>query len=259
VTRPLLRPKLPVPSRGPEHPLAGVLKFAKAQQAYLRATLRDLRCRVVKRERIDGKLQPFYHTHLELREEVRRSGQVVRPFAVYLEFFKPASAEGRRVLYIEGQNDNRMLARKGGKRFSYVVVRIDPFGEEARRESLVPINEISFSRMFDRIIDALERHRKVDPAGTNTRFQRFVKAKVNGRSCTVLRVTHPRQQEGLTFHIANVYLDDEYRLPIRIEAYLWPTEPDQPPPVSFEYTYVNVELNPGLTDAHFDEARVRED
>jgi outer membrane lipoprotein-sorting protein len=46
-------------------------------------------------------------------------------------------------------------------------------------------------------------------------------------------------------------LDTERLIPLRYAAYLWP-EKDGEPVLEEEYTYLNVQLNVGLTDADFD-------
>ena len=52
--------------------------------------------------------------------------------------------------------------------------------------------------------------------------------------------------------MARIYLDDQLNLPIRYEAYDWPDQPGDKPVLLEEYTYVNLKINQGLTDADFD-------
>lgn len=245
-----------LPSGG-NRQLAWLLRYARQEQEYVRSTIRDFTCSVTKRERIEGVLQSFQYLKMEVREEQRIGDRVVQPLAVYVEFTAPADVAGRRVLYVEGQNEGRLLVRRGGRRNPYLVVRIDPAGPAAMQESQVPITETGFNRMLDRMVRLLEDHRRIDPTGANTRLQKFVRAKINGRSCTVLRVTHPNEQEGLHFHITNVYVDDALHVPVRIDAYGWPTKEGESPPVLAEYTYTDLVLNPGLPASSFDPARVR--
>ena len=47
-------------------------------------------------------------------------------------------------------------------------------------------------------------------------------------------------------------MDDELQLPIRYASYDWPAAPGQEPPLLEEYTYLNMKVNVGLTDADFD-------
>ena len=47
-------------------------------------------------------------------------------------------------------------------------------------------------------------------------------------------------------------MDDEHLIPIRYEAYDWPKEQGGQPILMEEYTYMNVKVNNGFTDADFD-------
>jgi hypothetical protein len=47
-------------------------------------------------------------------------------------------------------------------------------------------------------------------------------------------------------------IDGELDLPIRFEAYDWPTEPEAEPPLAEQYTYTKLKLNNGFSDTDFD-------
>jgi hypothetical protein len=240
------------------HPLSAVMEFARAEKLYLRRKVQSVSCRLVKRERIEGKLQAFQFIDMELQEEIRNGDAVVRPMRVFLSFVSPSEVKGRKVLFIEGANKGKMLVRKGGRRFNYAVIRIEPMGENAQRESLVPVTELGFGRLLDRQIQVLASHAHVDPTGENTEVQHFTNAKINGRACEVIRVVHPKKQPGLTFHTANVYVDNELHLPVRIDASEWPEEPGGVCPVLAEYTYTDIRLNVDYPEATFDEDRLKQ-
>ena len=74
---------------------------------------------------------------------------MVQPLSIYLRFLAPANVAGRKVLYVAGQNDGKMLVRNGGRHFDYVLAKIEPWGEAAQKESLVPITETGFNRAWD--------------------------------------------------------------------------------------------------------------
>ncbi|MEM7314888.1 MAG: DUF1571 domain-containing protein, partial [Planctomycetota bacterium] len=52
-------------------------------------------------------------------------------------------------------------------------------------------------------------------------------------------------------YLAQVFLDEQMKLPIRYAAYDWPTTPGGKPRLVEEYTYRNIELNVGLCDQDF--------
>ena len=244
------------PSAGAAHPLANVVKFARQEQAYLRQTVQDFTCRLVKRERIDGLLQDYNFIDMKVREPLRE-GTTAVPFSIYLRFLAPPKVAGRQALYVEGQNNGKMLVRNGGKHFDYVVVDIDPEAESVKRESLMPITRTGFNDMLVDMIKVLQRHMKADPSGANTLVSKTAGAKINKRPCTLLRIVHPNQQKGLECHLVNVYVDDELHAPVRIEYYDWPKSKGQVPPLVAEYTYTQLKINVGLTDEDFDRAALR--
>ncbi|MEE8451375.1 MAG: DUF1571 domain-containing protein, partial [Thermoguttaceae bacterium] len=82
--------------------------------------------------------------------------------------------------------------------------------------------------------------------------QYFEDVAVNGRSCTVIQVTHPVRRTNFRYHVARIFLDDELQVPIRYAAYDWPTGGDNRPALVEEYTYIDLKLNIGLTDWDFD-------
>jgi hypothetical protein len=233
-----------------DHPLARVLTFAQRERAYLQRTVRDFTCRVTKRERIEGELQDHQYIDMHVREQGPAGTRVTQPFSVLLEFLGPAEVEGRKALFVAGQNDNRLLVRKGGKRFGYVVIDVDPFGPSVKRESLVPITEIGFPHLLDRTIRTLQQDVAADPSGDNTIVEHITNATIDGRPCEMLRITHPLRREGLQFYSASMSIDSELHVPVRFDVYDWPS-PGQPPPLTAEFTYTNVTLNANLGDAIF--------
>jgi len=240
-----------------DHPLAWVLKFAHEERAYLQHAVRDFTCRVTKRERIEGELQDYYFIDMRVREPSPVGTQPSKPLGVTLDFLGPEDVAGRRVLFVAGQNDGKLLVRKGGRRFGYVVIDLDPFGPSVMRESLMPINEIGFSHQLDRTIRTLEQDMAADPTGDNTIVEHITTATINGRPCQMLRVTHPRRRDGLQFFSASVSIDSQLHVPVRFDAYDWPEKPGDQPPLTAEFTYTDVALNVGLDDAVFTSATLR--
>lgn len=239
------------------HPLSSVIDYARQEQRYMSQTVNDFTCRLVKRERINGFLQDMHFIDLQVREAVHQGDQIVRPLSIYLQFHAPKNVAGRKIVFVEGQNDGKMLVRNGGRHFDYVVAQIDPNGENAREETLVPITDIGFTRLMGRMIEVLERHREADSSGDNTKVDRIKGAKINNRTCTVIRVTHPKEAAGLEFHQAHVFVDDELHAPLRVDYSSWPKRPGTPPPLIAEYTYTDLRLNVNLPDSTFTRGRLR--
>ena len=111
-----------------------------------------------------------------------------------------------------------------------------------------PITELGIANLTKRLIEVGEHDKQYGEC--DVKF--FQGAKVMDRVCTIIQVTHPVPRRNFIFHMARIYVDDQLNLPIRYEAYDWPDKPGEKPVLLEEYTYVNLKVNQGLTDADFD-------
>ena len=241
----------------PDHPLLPALKEAREWLSQARQKVHDFHCRVTKRERIDGILQEFYYIEMWVREEVRIGEQVRSPFSVYMEFLGPKSVYDRRLLFVDGRNEGKIVVRKGGPRFEYVVTEVDADAESTKSESLCPITQSGFIPLLAEIVATMERHMIADPSGENTIVTHPQGARVDGRPCHVVRIAHPEKQDGLDFHVGTYFIDAELGVPARIEKLDWPKRPDAAAGLIAEYNYTKVQINLGLTDSTFDPKRLR--
>lgn len=233
------------------HPLDPALEIARQALERNRQTVADYTCTLVKRERVKGELHDFEYMFAKIRNRKSENGMVVTPFSVYLYFLKPTNVKGREVLYVEGQNDDKMCAKEGGITGKYLpAVWIRPDGIIAMRDQLYPLTDVGIENLILKLIERGEKERKLGHDNVEVTFHKD--AKINGRVCTLLQIKHPEPAANLDFHRAEIFIDDELQLPIRYAAYGWPGKPDEQPPVLEEYTYVNLKLNQSLTDADFD-------
>ncbi len=238
------------------HPLAWTFRYASARSDYIRNHVRDYTCRLIKRERIDGELQEYQFINVQMRCEQKRDGKVEQPMAVFLQFVAPKILADRRVLYVDGQHDGNILVRKGGRSLRYLKLELDPTGRQAQKETKYPITDVGFDKIIQRLLNIVSEDIKHDPTAANTKVSHFRNAKVGDRVCTHIQVMHPKPGEGLQFHKASLYVDDELHVPIRLVVHDWPEKEDQNPPLMEEYVYVNLKLNVGLSDAEFSESRL---
>jgi len=222
------------------HPLQPALELAQKGLSQLRSTIKDYSCTVVKRERIDGKLNEHEYMFAKVRHE---------PFSVYLYFLAPDSVKGQEVIWVDGQNDGNMLAHAGsGVRAMVGTVTVKPTGVLAMQGNRYPITEIGVENLAKRLVEVAEHDKQFGECEVNF----YPNAKVNGRICTCVQVVHPVPRRNFRFHLARVFIDDEYLIPVRYEAYDWPQEQGGQPVLMEEYTYMNVKVNNGFTDADFD-------
>ncbi len=222
-----------------EHPLMPVLRWAYSGIGNVEK-LQDYSATLVKRERIGGKLGDNQYMFVKIRQ---------KPFSVYIYFLSPPDLRGQEVIYLQGQNNGNLLAHTVGLKDKLVgTVQLKPDGVIAMRGNRYPLTEIGILNLIRRLVEVGEQDVKYGEC--NVKFYRG--AKINNRVCTCIEVVHPVPRRNFLFHLARIFVDDELNLPIRYESYDWPKEPGGPPELIEEYTYLNLKLNNGFTDADFD-------
>jgi hypothetical protein len=230
-----------------KHPLEPALERAREGLKLIEETVEDYTATIIKRERINGTLSENEFVLAKIRNRKVKDGKVVVPFAVYLKFLKPDSVAGREVIWVEGANDNKLIAHETGllgfKRFY-----LPPEGFLAMMGQRYPITDIGIQNLIEELIVRGTSDLKHDECEVT-----FYKgAKVDKYVCTLIEVLHPVQRDYFTFYRAHIFIDDELGVPVRYAAWSWPTEPGGEPVLEEEYTYRNIKLNVGLTDADFD-------
>lgn len=231
-----------------DHPLSPLIQYASERYRAIDEQIRDYTCMLVKREQIDGRLSPPEFLLMKLRHGRTEPGKPPTPFAVYLKFLAPAEVHGREVLYVEGRHDGKLIARRGGIRLPFVTAALNPTGELAMQGNRYPITEIGFKNLLMRLIDVARE----DLHHPECEVRYYTDAKVNGRPCTLVEVTHPVRRPHFRYHVARVFIDNELLIPVRYAAYDWPEKAGGEPSLMEEYTYLNVKLNQSLTDWDFD-------
>ncbi|HEX5104062.1 MAG TPA: DUF1571 domain-containing protein [Pirellulaceae bacterium] len=241
------------PQEGPAgHPLDPAIKLAQESLAHFQNTVVDYTALIVSRERVNGVVGQYEYMEAKIRNQKIENGRVVKPLSVYLKFVKPQAAAGREILWLQDENNNKMLVNPsdGDGRF-IPSIWMKPDGPIAMRGRLHPLTFIGIENLIVKLIERGERERRYGECDV-----RFIKgAKINDRVCTVLEVEHPVPRQHFEFNVAQIFIDDELQMPIRYAAYLWPTTASEkrldPGLVIEEYTYLKVKLNQDLTDADF--------
>jgi len=220
------------------HPLEPAVRWAKDGFVNIQK-IQDYSATLVKRERINGRLGEPQYIFIKVRH---------RPFSVYMYFLGPEELKGREVLYVEGKNDGKMWAHGTGVEKALGTLSLAPDGLIAMRGQRYPLTEIGILNLVRRLIEVAEN----DMAFGECDVKFFKGAEINKRKCTCIQVVHPVPRRDFLFHIARIFVDDELNLPLRYEAHDWPKKPGGPAELMEEYTYVNLKLNVGFTDADFD-------
>lgn len=217
-----------------KHPLAPVIKIIGESQGKT-VTVKDYSATFLKKEEIKGKI-----VDQSMDIKVRES-----PFSVILKFNNPY--RGRQVIYVEGQNNGKMLVKPEGFKSLIGTLSIDPNGEQALAENRYPITQVGISSMLRLVMAQMKSELKYP----DIHKVEMTEAKVNGQSCRKIEVTRLKKVPGTPFQVSTLYLSAETLLPVKIENYDWSAGVGSAPKLVEEYTYLNLKINVGLRDQDF--------
>jgi hypothetical protein len=211
--------------------------IAEARRSY--QNVRDYSCLFVKRERIQGQLQPETLILMNVRTE---------PFSVYLRWQSPRSMVGQEACYVAGKNNGMMRARSSGLLGAVGFVSVDPRDPRAMQHNRHSITEAGIGNLIERSARRWESERRLGK--TQVRISDY---EYNKRKCTRVETTHPGSTPGQFYAYRSViYFDKETNLPVRFEAYDWPRAGGPADGELLEsYSYANLRLNVGLDDEVF--------
>jgi hypothetical protein len=233
------RNDVPVLPPAAAHSLQQPLDLAYASLTRARE-LRDCAFTFVKRESIAGKLSDHEAVFLKVRNE---------PFSIYAYTLGPKQPKGQEAIYVAGRNDDKVIVHVTGIRHKLVgMLALAPDAPEIMEGNRYSITSGGYVNMLTKIIRLYQQ----EMTEGVSEVQVIPGAKVDGRVCTCVQVSHPHAGRNFVFQTTRMFYDDATGLPLRWEAYDFPPQPGQAPPLAEEYTYRNVQLNVGLTDADFD-------
>jgi hypothetical protein len=221
-----------------EHPLMPLIRVLQGSLQHIDQNVRDYSCTLVKRERIDGTLGDPQYIFMKVLHQ---------PFSVYMSFIQPHS--GREVVFVNGQNNNELLVLDGGwKRRALGVMKLDPQGMVAMRGQKYPITSVGFRNLTAEILQIAQKDTQFGECTVEVNPN----TNIGGRPTTLVQIVHPVPRQNFRAHIARIFLDNELKVPIHYDGYLWPENQGEQPPLDESYTYTNLKLNNGLMPREFD-------
>ncbi len=229
-----------------EHPLDPALEVARLGLERIRNEVRDYTALMVKQERIKDKLLPEEFLRVKVRHS---SAEPPINRAFYVRHVKPKKMAGQEAIWVENENDGKLIAHGTGLEKLIPVPPLKPTGVIAMRNNRYPITELGIETLIIRMLEKGERDRQHDD-GCTVEVSRDLQ--LDGNPCTLITITHPKQQDPFEFHIAKIYIDDKLQLPVGYEGYMWPKEPGGEPVLIERYFYREIKINVGLTDLDFD-------
>jgi hypothetical protein len=220
-----------------EHELKPVIRALQASQQHIDQNIRDYTCDFWKHERIDGQLGEKQHILLKVMHQ---------PFSVYMSFIQPFA--GREVVYVAGQNDNKITVLDAGFKRYLGKMNLDPQGTLAMKGNKHPITRVGIRNLTAELIKLFEAESKFAECEVTTNAD----TKINARPTFMVQVTHPVPRQTFRAHVMRIFFDKELRVPIHFDAYLWPSAAGAKPPLDEAYTYGNLKINNNFTAMDFD-------
>ncbi len=193
-------------------------------------TIRDYSGTFIKQERIKGELGPVQVIAFKFRQE---------PFSLFMEWKEnPLGAD--RLLYVEGQNDDKMLVHPTGLLKWLKCLKLSSNGKQARKSTLRPCEKFGFRR---NMLEALKVYRLAKKNAELT-IKSWGPETIDGREYLILERTLPEKKGYPTARLV-VRLDMEYILPVQITCYDWEGN------LISRYTFGDLKFNTNLTDRDF--------
>lgn len=229
--------------------LDAALRLANRGLEHMRSEIRDYTCVLAKRQRSrNGTLgeEQFMATKIRCRK-VDADGEITVPLSVYMKFLKPKSMTGREVIWVENQNNGKLIVHEPGIK-NLLRFRLNPTGLIAMFGQRYPLSDIGMEQLIVKLMELCEQERDDDEMVVSLQNG----AMVGDDPCTIIQIRYAEKNPAQAIHLARIFFDDERMIPVRYAAYLWPDVEDGEPPLDEEYTFQEVKLNVGLTDADFD-------
>ena len=113
----------------------------KCLERYEEQGIKGYRCTFQKQERIDGKLMPSEETEVYYRE---------KPYSVYMHWLR-GQRRADSVIYVEGENDDKMLVHPAGVAGALVkVVTRDVDGPDAKQAGRYTLKQLGMKQGMER-------------------------------------------------------------------------------------------------------------
>lgn len=207
------------------------------------ARIDDYTATLYKQERIGGELLDGETVSIKLRH---------KPFSVYMKWI--TGDKGRQVIYVDGQNDDRMLVQLGGIKGRLLgTLTIDPTSSQAMAETRHSIRRAGLLALAQKTLEYRERDLE---RGVGCQCAIHDNQSLNDRPCYVFITTWDSPEYNETYRKSVLYIDKELSMPVCVQNYTWavdanPETIDEDTLIEF-YSYSNIKIGQDLADADFD-------
>lgn len=176
------------------------------------------------------------------------------PFSVYMKW--TVGHKGRELLYVDGQNDGRMLVKLGGWKSRLPALKLDPAGSMAMKESRYPITKAGLLKLVHESLAI----RQADLEKTEGVGCQMIEAQeFSGRPCYVFVVEYANPGVSKDYRKSEMLIDRELGVPVLVRNYTWPVGTSDTDPASLDgatlvefYTFRDIKFQKEIARGEFD-------
>ncbi|MDO4558576.1 MAG: DUF1571 domain-containing protein [Planctomycetia bacterium] len=224
-----------------EHPMFRVLTWAKRELPRVEA-ITDYSATFTKQEQLDGEVGDPVRMFLKMRQN---------PVSIYVRYEEPSKDAGVEAIYVEAPGTpagrGKMWGHGTGMQRMFGTLELDPNGVIAMHGQRYPISTIGILKMLRLFIEVGSKELAYGECEVTYTPETIWK----GRRCAEIVVVHPVKRDYFRFHRAIVRVDRELVLPVFYASYDWEKDRNGQLKLQESYSYENVKLNNGFTDADF--------
>ena len=221
------------------HPLDDALEFVQPTIEALK-NVHDYTAVFTKTEFVQGRLLT-QNMDMKFRQH---------PFSVYFHGHSKCK-QGREVIYVAGRNESKLVVHEVGLKAIVGTMHLKTDDPKVMATNRYPITAVGIAKIIESAIEIWKNEKKsLDPANIEVRI--VCDIEVGAMECDAVEISHHHEQPGLIYQVGRIYVDKLSRLPVQAELYGWPATPGDDPPLLEQYTYTNLKMNVGLSDADFD-------
>jgi hypothetical protein len=205
-------------------------KLLEVMKANYDASITDYTGIFTKQERVKKKLLKPQVINFKFRN---------KPFSIFMQWKKnPGKAD--RMLYVKGQNNNKMVVHPRGLLGFIRSVERDPKGKDVLKSSLRSCDQFGMRNLLNRVTGLYKGN--VKDKGFTAKY--IGSEEIDKRPCFVLETIMPNNKISPTRRLILV-VDMEYRLPVSI------TSLDGKGNLISKYSYTGLRFNNGFKDKDF--------
>jgi hypothetical protein len=207
----------------------------------------DYLCTFTKQERVGGDLSDIQKITLKMRHE---------PLSIYMKW--RSGQTGQQLIWVEGQNDGKMLVKAGGIKGRLGTLTLDPTSALAMSQSRHPCTAVGLKFAAEKIV---QYQKAAAERGTGFQCELRDDAEFDGRPCYRCLVQYESAEYSPEYRKSEILVDKQLSMPVSVMNFTW-AQDAKPETIDEEtliehYMYTEIQLQQQFADLDF--SRTNED